>query len=151
LNEAQTTQLLSLISVIDGRHIDLIVVRAWMDVLGDLPQWAVADALTKFRRDQPGVWLEPGHLYKMAHPVVVANRQAQEQATLMRFQPEPISRDTRMDEKHRELLREYDAFNQRSMVTGMSDEVFQTGMLDIRRRWYTVMGLTPPAELGSNV
>lgn len=50
----------------DNRHVDKLVIAYWHDTIGDLELSAAIDALRRFRRERPGVYLEPGHLLELA-------------------------------------------------------------------------------------
>jgi hypothetical protein len=58
--------LLAKVQLGDNRHVDLLVIEYWHDTIGDLPLEAALAALKRFRRERPGVYLEPGHLLELA-------------------------------------------------------------------------------------
>ncbi len=57
--------LLAKIQVGDNREVDEVVIAEWFDVIGDLDFDDARDALRQFRRERPGVYLEPGHLVEL--------------------------------------------------------------------------------------
>ena len=63
---ADMAVLLAKVQLGDNRHVDGLVVDYWMDTIGDLDFETAVMALRRFRRERPGVYLEPGHLLELA-------------------------------------------------------------------------------------
>lgn len=59
-------KVLAFIQLGDNRHVDGLVLDYWMQVVGDLDFDAAMSAVRRFRRERPGVYLEPGHLLELA-------------------------------------------------------------------------------------
>jgi len=59
-------RVLAFIQLGDNRHVDTLVLDYWMEVVGDLDFEAAMQAVRRFRRERPGVYLEPGHLLELA-------------------------------------------------------------------------------------
>lgn len=58
--------LLAKIQLGDNRQVDELTIQYWLDTVGDLPLDTALAALKRFRRERPGVYLEPGHLLELA-------------------------------------------------------------------------------------
>lgn len=63
---AEMAVLLAKVQLGDNRHVDGLVLDYWVDTIGDLDLQVALDALRRFRRERPGVYLEPGHLLELA-------------------------------------------------------------------------------------
>ena len=63
MNRNDLIDILTVIQVIDHRTIGEADIIAWGDLIGDLPKDLALQAVRDHRREQPGVWLEPGHVY----------------------------------------------------------------------------------------
>lgn len=75
--------LLAKVQLGDNRHVDALVLEYWLDTIGDLDLEDALAALKRFRRERPGVYLEPGHLLELAgtapeSPWVDRNREVAE-------------------------------------------------------------------------
>lgn len=57
---------LGLISAVDNRVVDRVMIEVWYDMLGHMTKDEALAALREFRLTQPGVYLEPGHLWQIA-------------------------------------------------------------------------------------
>lgn len=57
----------------DNRDVDQLVIAYWFELIGDLDFTVALEALRRFRRERPGVYLEPGHLLELAGVVDVAD------------------------------------------------------------------------------
>jgi hypothetical protein len=66
VNKQEVGKLLTVVALVDNREINLAVVDVWHDLLSDLAVDEANEALRKFRRENPGVYLEPGHIYQIA-------------------------------------------------------------------------------------
>lgn len=69
-------RLLGAVAAVDNRKPSEAMVAGWMHVIGELELDECFRALGQFRREQPGTYLEPGHLYQL----VMAEREAVEAA-----------------------------------------------------------------------
>ena len=63
---SEMARVLAFIQLGDNRHVDGLVLDYWMEVVGDLPFEDAMQAVRRFRRERPGVYLEPGHLLELA-------------------------------------------------------------------------------------
>ena len=63
---AEMVQLLARVQVQDKRQVDQLIVDDWLDLIGDMGLEQALNALRRFRRERPGVYLEPGHLLELA-------------------------------------------------------------------------------------
>ena len=63
---ADMAVVLAKVQIGDNRHVDGLVLDYWMDTIGDLDFETAMHALKRFRRERPGVYLEPGHLLELA-------------------------------------------------------------------------------------
>lgn len=61
--------LLAKVQLGDNRDVDEIVIAYWHELIGELDLADAMAALKRFRREQPGVYLEPGHLLELVAPV----------------------------------------------------------------------------------
>lgn len=66
MNRAEAARLLVRVSAVDRREVTDLMVVAWEEVLAEVPYEAAVDALVAHRREEPGVWVEPGHLAQRA-------------------------------------------------------------------------------------
>ena len=62
MDKRETEQLLIQASAIDSRRVVEPAVIAWQAILSDITYADAQRALVQHRRDQPGVYLEPGHI-----------------------------------------------------------------------------------------
>lgn len=81
MNRNDTIDLLSAVTASDSREIGEADVTIWSEVLGTMQLSDCLAALIEFRRESPGVWLEPGHIVKLVRATVLARHEA-EQLTL---------------------------------------------------------------------
>lgn len=63
---AEMAKVLAFIQLGDSRNVDGLVLDYWMEVVGDLAFEDAMQAVRRFRRERPGVYLEPGHLLELA-------------------------------------------------------------------------------------
>lgn len=73
MNRAEAAAIYAKASLIDHRRADdpqaaAAAVLAWHEILADLTFEDANRALIQFRREQPGVYLEPGHLVQISAP-----------------------------------------------------------------------------------
>lgn len=66
MNVRECAQVLAKIQLVDNRGVDEAVILDWMDYVGDLDFSVAIAAVIRFRRERPGVYLEPGHLLELA-------------------------------------------------------------------------------------
>lgn len=66
MNQPEMVTLLAKVQLGDNRNVDRLTVDYWMDTIGDLPFDVALTALRRFRRERPGIYLEPGHLLELA-------------------------------------------------------------------------------------
>lgn len=66
MNRREMATLLAKVHLGDNRHVDDLVLELWLDTIGDLGFNEAVIALRRFRRERPGVYLEPGHLLELA-------------------------------------------------------------------------------------
>jgi hypothetical protein len=64
MNRDEIVDLLTAVAVGDHRTVGQTDVDLWHAVLNDIPKDAAIVALVEHRREQPGVWLEAGHIYQ---------------------------------------------------------------------------------------
>ena len=62
--------LLSYAAAFDRRTVGKFDVLAWYDLIGDLPKDLALQAARDHYREQPGVWLEPGHIVAGVEAIV---------------------------------------------------------------------------------
>lgn len=62
MNRDTISDLLAIIAASDHRTLGEADIVLWRQVIGHLDEGDCTDAIVEFRRDQPGVWLEPGHV-----------------------------------------------------------------------------------------
>jgi hypothetical protein len=58
--------LLAKVQLGDNRDVDELVLAYWHELIGDMTFEEANLALRRFRRERPGVYLEPGHLLELA-------------------------------------------------------------------------------------
>lgn len=54
--------LLAIVQATDNREVGPVDVNVWAKIIGHLDRDECTDAIMAHRREQPGVWLEPGHI-----------------------------------------------------------------------------------------
>jgi hypothetical protein len=62
VNRQDIIDILSVVRVVDHRTIGEVDVIVWFDTIGDLAKDDALQAVRAHFREQPGVWLEPGHV-----------------------------------------------------------------------------------------
>ena len=70
MNRDDVIDVLSVIAAADRRTVGDADVVVWQGVIGDLPREFAMRAVRDHLRDQPGVWLEPGHVYQRARAMM---------------------------------------------------------------------------------
>jgi hypothetical protein len=69
MNRAELIDILNAVQVGDHRSIGQVDVDFWAAVIGDLPKDDALRAVIDHRREEPGVWLEPGHIYQRVRAI----------------------------------------------------------------------------------
>lgn len=62
MNQQEAFKLLTRASTVDNRNVTQIAATVWADTLPDMPYTEAASLLDEWRRENPGVYFEPGHL-----------------------------------------------------------------------------------------
>lgn len=70
MNRDDVIDVLTLIAAVDHRTVGEADVTAWGVIIGELPREFAIKAVTDHRREEPGTWLEPGHVYQRARAMV---------------------------------------------------------------------------------
>jgi hypothetical protein len=66
MNRDDVIDVLTAVAAADRRTVGHADVDVWQAVIGDLPKDPALQAVRDHLREQPGVWLEPGHVYQRA-------------------------------------------------------------------------------------
>lgn len=77
MDEREAFQLLTLASARDNRTVSQSVAMVWAADLERVALVDAVDALTLHYREQPGVWLQPGHVIAGARRVRVARERVE--------------------------------------------------------------------------
>jgi hypothetical protein len=64
MNRNDVIDLLSAIAAADRRTVGKADVEVWQQVIGELPKGLAIQAMRDHWREEPGVWLEPGHIFQ---------------------------------------------------------------------------------------
>lgn len=62
MNKGETAELLAMVAAFDRRTVGAADVEAWHSILGLYRAGDTVAALKQFKHDEPGIWVEPGHL-----------------------------------------------------------------------------------------
>ncbi|MGA5543513.1 zinc finger domain-containing protein [Mycobacterium sp. NPDC051198] len=62
MNHDEIIDLLTVVAAVDRRTVGEADVHTWHDLLADVAYLDAIQAVREFRRERPGVWLEPGHI-----------------------------------------------------------------------------------------
>jgi hypothetical protein len=81
MNQNQVIDLLTAVAASDRRTVGEADVTIWQEVLGTMQLDDCLKALVTFRRESPGVWLEPGHIVKLVRASVL-QRHEEDQLTI---------------------------------------------------------------------
>jgi hypothetical protein len=81
MNRNDVIDVLTAVAAADRRTVGHADVDVWQAVIGDLPKEPALHAVRDHLREQPGVWLEPGHIYQRAR-VLMRDRLEREPAEL---------------------------------------------------------------------
>lgn len=74
MNVQQTAAVLAKAAAVDNRDVGQAAVMAWHEIIGDLDLAECLEAVARHRRDSPGVYLEPGHVRRIAKVIRDENR-----------------------------------------------------------------------------
>jgi hypothetical protein len=66
MNRNDVIDVLTVVAAADRRTTGHADVDVWQAVVGDIPKDLALQAVRDHLREQPGVWLEPGHVYQRA-------------------------------------------------------------------------------------
>lgn len=66
MNIEQVALVLGKAAAVDNRDVGRAAVLAWNEIIGDLEFQDALAAVTRFRIESPGVYLEPGHVRRIA-------------------------------------------------------------------------------------
>jgi hypothetical protein len=66
MNIEQVANVLGKAAAIDNRDVGRAAVLAWNEIIGELEYEDALAAVTRFRIESPGVYLEPGHVRRIA-------------------------------------------------------------------------------------
>lgn len=110
MNIEQVSHVLAKAAAVDNRDVGRAAVLAWNEVIGDLDFEDALAAVTRHRRESPGVYLEPGHIRRIARII----REEREKSAVTkalppgRFEDDPdrIERTMRGATRVRQLLAE---------------------------------------------
>lgn len=109
MNFEETSAIIAKAKHVDNRHVDAGMVLAWNEILGDLSYEDANRALIVFRRERPGVYLEPGHLLEIS-ATWRADRKRRERAELaqnpQRLAQLSLELSNRVDQQRRERERD---------------------------------------------
>jgi hypothetical protein len=64
MNRDEVIDVLTAVAAADRRTVGHADVDVWQAVIGDIPKDFALQAVRDHLREQPGVWLEPGHVYQ---------------------------------------------------------------------------------------
>lgn len=100
MNHREVGAVLAKAAAIDNRDVGQAAVMAWHEIIGDLDLAECLEAVARHRRDAPGVYLEPGHVRRIAKVIRDECRKGEVIKAL------PPSRFAVPPEEVRELLEE---------------------------------------------
>lgn len=108
MNIEQVGRVLGKAAAVDNRDVGRAATLAWNEIIGDLDFADSLAAVTRFRIESPGVYLEPGHVRRLARII----REEREKSAVTkalppgRFEDDPdrVERTRRNVDKVRELL-----------------------------------------------
>lgn len=64
MNRNDVIDVLTAVAASDNRTVGDTDVDVWQAIIGDLPRDPAIQAVLDHRREQPGIWIEPGHVYQ---------------------------------------------------------------------------------------
>jgi len=77
MNVRETARVLAKAAAVDNRDVSEVNVMAWHEIIGDLDLAECLEAVARHRRDSPGVYLEPGHVRRIAKVIRDENRKGE--------------------------------------------------------------------------
>jgi hypothetical protein len=117
VNRQEVAQVLTKIQLLDNRQVDGATLAAWFELIGGLEFADALEGVNLHRLEQPGKWLEPGHVVAGARRAKdVREREARRQRPAI--VPAPFTFDAA---QHRKEFEESLAEHRRSK--GVSDVV----------------------------
>jgi hypothetical protein len=69
MNRVEIIDILTAVQVVDHRTVGEGDILMWGAIIGDLSKDDALQAVLDHRREQPGVWLEPGHIYERVRAI----------------------------------------------------------------------------------
>jgi hypothetical protein len=149
MNKSETALFLAKVSVVDNRKTDSAAVQVWHEILEGVPMWAANLALTQFRRENGGKWVEPGHIYPVASSLAAQNRARVRDAKRYQLLSQEWNEDAFMPAGMVVLLNEYQSANARLMANGEPDESAQARFQELRASWDKAYGEYSPKAIAS--
>lgn len=144
MNLAETLKFLGVVSAVDNRRADRNVAIVWQEILKDIPLRFALEAHTQFRREEPSVYLEPGHIYQRGKRMRESNRLSVESAKRHGLLDPSVDKDFVIEPDMVRVLAEYGQINDRSMVGSVGDEWANAALAKLRARWGEVYGALMP-------
>jgi len=76
MDQQEAFRLLGRASAVDNRKVTQLAAIVWAETLPNMSYDEAADLMNEFRRDNPGVYLEPGHLQRQKRIRLARTREA---------------------------------------------------------------------------
>lgn len=76
MDQQEAFRLLGRASAVDNRKVSQLAAIVWAETLPDMSYDEAAGLMNEFRRDNPGVYLEPGHLQRQKRIRLARTREA---------------------------------------------------------------------------
>lgn len=92
MTREQVAAVLAAVQLGDGRQTDRVVLDYWAGLISEVHPADALAAVTLHRREQPGVWLEPGHIISGARRAREA-REREERMNRPAIESQPIILD----------------------------------------------------------
>jgi hypothetical protein len=70
VNRNDVIDVLTAVAAADRRTVGRADVEVWLAVIGDVSRVDAIQAVRDHLREQPGVWIEPGHVYQRARAMI---------------------------------------------------------------------------------
>ena len=106
MEEREAYALLVLAAARDNRQVSPEVARVWAADLDGIDPMDATEALKRHYREQPGVWMQPGHIVQGVRVIRKAReREARVRKALTPAQEEAISRIPNRSLSHAEVMR----------------------------------------------
>jgi lipoate synthase len=142
MNLSETSALIAKVSVVDNRKTkDPVMVRVWQEVLAEIPLWAADQALTKFRRETPGVWVEPGHIFQIANPVVKHNIERVKYARRIGLLDDSWGTTQELTSQMTQMLYKIQRRREWMMFDGTTEEDAAEKFQSMRDEWQALLNL----------